>query len=73
MFADYDDGTTPGHEAINQFASLFWMERQWFFELASDFDEFIYSIHPYRYIGKNMFYGEIYFSFQKEMVQLSYR
>jgi len=55
MSADYDDDAAPDHEAINQFASLFWMERQWFFELASDFDEFIYSIHPYRYIGKNMF------------------
>jgi hypothetical protein len=50
MFIDYDDDASPNFESINQFTSSFWIERQWFFELENDFDEFVYSIHPYRYI-----------------------
>lgn len=47
---DVDDvlDTTPNHEAIKQFTSTFWMERQWFFEFKDAIDEQVYSIHPYR-------------------------
>jgi len=38
---------SPNHEAINQFASTFWIERQWFFEFKDSIDEHVYSIHPY--------------------------
>ncbi|CAF4762685.1 unnamed protein product [Rotaria sp. Silwood1] len=44
-----DDGDIiPNCEAINQFTSIFWTERQWFFELKDELDKFIYSIHSYR-------------------------
>jgi hypothetical protein len=52
----FDDETAPqNHEAINQFTSSFWMEKEWFLELENDCGEFIYSIHPYKYIATNIF------------------
>ncbi len=37
---------TPDPETIIQFTSLFWIERNWFFEFKDTVDEFGYSIHP---------------------------
>jgi hypothetical protein len=43
-----DYGYTPNHEAINQFTTVFWIERKWFFELKDDNDGLVYSIHSNR-------------------------
>ncbi|CAF3921543.1 unnamed protein product [Rotaria sordida] len=44
-----DDGDiVPNCESINQFTSIFWIERQWFFELKDELHQFVYSIYPYR-------------------------
>jgi hypothetical protein len=32
----------------NQFSSSFWLERQWVLEIEIDFENLIYSIHPYK-------------------------
>ncbi|CAF4687817.1 unnamed protein product, partial [Rotaria sp. Silwood2] len=47
MFVD-DNGDVSDCESINQFTSILWTERQWFFEFKGKLDEFVYSIHPYR-------------------------
>ncbi|CAF4369034.1 unnamed protein product [Rotaria sp. Silwood2] len=47
-YMSIDDGANPDYESINQFTSIFWTKRQWFFELKENLDEFVYSIHPYR-------------------------
>ncbi|CAF0974692.1 unnamed protein product [Rotaria sp. Silwood1] len=47
VFNNYHD-IVLNCEAINQFTSIFWTERQWFFELKCEINKLVYSIHPYR-------------------------
>jgi len=49
---------TSYHNLLNQFTSLFWINRGWFFEIKADIDywppiEIIYAIRPDRYIENN--------------------
>ncbi|CAF1246733.1 unnamed protein product [Rotaria sordida] len=49
---------TVYHERLNEFKSLFWIKRQWFFKISIDTDSWdsnviVYSIHSYRFIEKN--------------------
>jgi hypothetical protein len=46
----FDHEDTPSNELINRFASSFWIERQWFFEVKIDHNRISYSIRPYKYI-----------------------
>ncbi len=32
---------------VKKLISSFWIERKWIYEIKIDFDEIIYSIHPY--------------------------
>jgi hypothetical protein len=32
----------------DQFISSFWLERQWILEVEIEFDNLVYSIHPYK-------------------------
>ncbi len=48
---------TPFHKQIDRFSSSFWIERKWIFGLEFDATDLIYSIHPYKYISKTIFYN----------------
>ncbi len=44
----------------NQFSSPFWLERKWVLEIEIDFENLIYSIHPYKYIKNDLFFYRIF-------------
>jgi len=44
----------PSYTIINQFNSSFWIQRKWFFELELNYNKIRFSIHPCRYIEKNL-------------------
>ncbi len=51
---------TSYHNLLNQFTSLFWINRGWFFQITADIDYWppiktVYSIQPDRYIEKKKF------------------
>ncbi|CAF1293612.1 unnamed protein product [Adineta steineri] len=48
-YSVYHNGTSdviPDREAITQFTSTFWIERQWFFKFTDKLNCFLYSIRP---------------------------
>jgi hypothetical protein len=40
---------------INRFNSPFWIQQKWFFQISLENNELIYSIEPYKYVGKSSF------------------
>jgi hypothetical protein len=47
-YVDVENKLIPYHGLVNWFTSLFWIERQWVFELIIDVDDITYIIHPQR-------------------------
>ncbi len=43
------------YSGLNQFSSLFWIQRKWLFEIIIDNKNINYIIHPYRYIDQQFF------------------
>jgi hypothetical protein len=50
----YDDAASRHsnyHGEVNSFTSVFWIERQWHFEVTIDNQPAIFSICPYKYVS----------------------
>jgi hypothetical protein len=52
------------NEFMNRFASSFWIERQWFFEVKIKDNRISYSIRPYKYILNVSFIDKLTFLFR---------